>query len=40
VAWITEPLLRRWLEADTADEMAGFKELVEQRPTAVSQGQQ
>ena len=28
--WIAEPLLRGWLENDTADEMVRFKELVEQ----------
>jgi hypothetical protein len=27
--WLAEPLLRRWLEADTAEEMVRFKELVE-----------
>lgn len=27
--WIAEPLLRRWLEADTAAEMVRFKELIE-----------
>jgi hypothetical protein len=27
--WLAEPLLRRWLEADTAQEMVRFKELVE-----------
>jgi hypothetical protein len=27
--WIAEPLLRRWLETDTAEEMVRFKELVE-----------
>jgi hypothetical protein len=27
--WIAEPMLRRWLEADTAEEMVRFKELVE-----------
>jgi hypothetical protein len=28
-SWLAEPLLRRWLEADTASEMVRFKELVE-----------
>ena len=28
--WIAEPLLRRWLEADTADEMVRLKKLVEE----------
>ena len=27
--WFAEPLLRRWLEADTAAEMVRFKELIE-----------
>ena len=27
--WLAEPLLRSWLESDTAEEMARFKELVE-----------
>ena len=27
--WVMEPLLRRWLEADTAAEMTRFKELIE-----------
>jgi hypothetical protein len=27
--WLAEPMLRRWLEADTAQEMVRFKELVE-----------
>jgi len=27
--WLAEPLLRHWLEADTAEEMVRFKELVE-----------
>jgi hypothetical protein len=27
--WLAEPFLRRWLEADTAQEMARLKELVE-----------
>ncbi len=27
--WLVEPLLRRWLESDTADEMVRFKELIE-----------
>jgi Polyketide cyclase / dehydrase and lipid transport len=27
--WVAEPLLRRWLEADTADEMVRFKQLIE-----------
>ena len=27
--WLAEPLLRSWLEADTADEMVRFKELIE-----------
>ena len=27
--WLAEPLLRRWLENDTAEEMTRFKELVE-----------
>jgi hypothetical protein len=27
--WLAEPLLRRWLEADTAQEMVRLKELVE-----------
>jgi len=30
--WVVEPLLRRWLEADTAEEMVRFKSLVEQQP--------
>jgi hypothetical protein len=28
-SWVAEPLLRRWLEHDTADEMVRLKELVE-----------
>ncbi|HVM54154.1 MAG TPA: SRPBCC family protein [Acidimicrobiales bacterium] len=32
--WIAEPVLRRWLEADTAEEMIRFKDLVERRPEA------
>lgn len=34
--WVAEPLLRRWLETDTAEEMIRFKALVERgldRPT-------
>lgn len=31
--WIAEPVLRRWLESDTAEEMVRFKELVGQRPS-------
>jgi hypothetical protein len=27
--WLAEPLLRRWLESDTAAEMVRFKELIE-----------
>ena len=27
--WLAEPLLRRWLENDTAEEMVRFKKLVE-----------
>jgi hypothetical protein len=27
--WVAEPLLRRWLEADTAQEMVRFKQLIE-----------
>jgi hypothetical protein len=27
--WLAEPLLRRWLEADTAEEMVRFKALIE-----------
>jgi Polyketide cyclase / dehydrase and lipid transport len=27
--WFVEPFLRRWLESDTTEEMARFKELVE-----------
>lgn len=27
--WLVEPFLRRWLESDTTEEMARFKELVE-----------
>lgn len=27
--WLAEPLLRHWLEADTADEMVRLKELIE-----------
>jgi Polyketide cyclase / dehydrase and lipid transport len=27
--WLAEPLLRSWLEADTADEMVRFKQLIE-----------
>lgn len=27
--WLVEPFLRRWLESDTAEEMARFKQLVE-----------
>ena len=27
--WLAEPLLRRWLENDTAEEMVRFKELIE-----------
>ncbi|MDP9333992.1 MAG: SRPBCC family protein [Actinomycetota bacterium] len=27
--WLAEPLLRHWLETDTAEEMVRFKELVE-----------
>jgi hypothetical protein len=30
--WLAEPLLRRWLEADTDQEMVRFKELLEQAP--------
>ncbi len=30
--WIVEPVLRRWLEADTAEEMVRFKDLVERHP--------
>jgi len=37
--WLAEPLLRRWLENDTTDEMARFKELVE-RDNDVSPSQQ
>jgi len=29
--WLAEPLLRRWLEADTAEEMIRFKELIERK---------
>jgi hypothetical protein len=29
IRWLAEPLLRRWLEADTAEEMARFKQLIE-----------
>jgi len=28
--WLLEPLLRRWLEHDTSDEMVRFKQLIEQ----------
>ena len=28
--WLAEPLLRRWLQADTAEEMVRFKPLVDQ----------
>ena len=28
--WLLEPLLRRWLEQDTSDEMVRFKQLIEQ----------
>lgn len=28
--WLAEPLLRRWLENDTIDEMVRFKELLDQ----------
>jgi hypothetical protein len=31
--WIAEPLLRRWLESDTVEEMVRFKELGGQRPS-------
>lgn len=34
--WIAEPLLRRWLEDDTADEMVRFKELIEAGPAPPS----
>jgi hypothetical protein len=27
--WLAEPLLRHWLEADTADEMVRFKQIIE-----------
>lgn len=30
--WVAEPLLRRWLETDTAEEMIRFKALVERCP--------
>jgi len=30
-SWLAEPLLRHWLEADTAQEMVRLKELVETR---------
>ncbi len=30
--WLAEPLLRRWLAADTAEEMVRFKELIERGP--------
>jgi len=30
--WVAEPLLRRWLETDTAEEMICFKALVEGGP--------
>jgi hypothetical protein len=29
--WFTEPLLRRWLEADTTEEMIRFKQVIELR---------
>ena len=29
--WLAEPLLRRWLEADTTEEMIRFKEFIELR---------
>lgn len=29
--WLAEPLLRRWLEADTTDEMVRFKDVIEAR---------
>jgi hypothetical protein len=29
IRWLAEPFLRRWLEADTAEEMARFKQLIE-----------
>jgi len=32
--WLAEPLLRRWLEADTRDEMDRFKDLVEHHALA------
>ena len=27
--WLAEPLLRRWLENDTTEEMVRFKQLIE-----------
>ena len=38
--WMAEPLLRRWLEADTADEMIRLTELIEQGPTVRSTDEQ
>jgi hypothetical protein len=35
--WLAEPLLRHWLETDTADEMERFKELVERESTPTLQ---
>lgn len=29
--WLAEPLLRGWLEADTAEEMVRFKQVIERR---------
>jgi hypothetical protein len=34
--WLAEPLLRRWLENDTVEEMVRFKPLVEGRAPALS----
>jgi hypothetical protein len=31
--WLAEPLLRGWLEADTAEEMVRFKQVIESRST-------
>jgi hypothetical protein len=28
-SWLAEPLLRRWLEADTAEGMVRFKQVIE-----------
>jgi hypothetical protein len=35
--WLAEPILRRWLENDTAQEMVRFKELIERDDALGSQ---